>query len=35
MMLGQWMERSEHENRAIHIAPGLIEKHPVLADLEL
>lgn len=32
---GQWMDRSEHETWAIQIAPELIEKHPILADLPL
>jgi hypothetical protein len=31
---GQWMDRSVHKTWAIQIAPELIDKHPILADLK-
>lgn len=32
---GKWMDRSEYETWSIEIAPELIEKHPILANLKL
>jgi len=32
---GKWMDRSKHKKWAMQIAPELIEKHPVLAGLQL
>ena len=32
---GKWMDRSEYETWSIQIAPELIDKHPVLANLKL
>jgi hypothetical protein len=32
---GKWIERSKHKTWAVEVAPELIEKNPVLSDLEL
>jgi hypothetical protein len=32
---GQWIDRSEHENWAIQIAPELFEKYPELTNVKL
>ena len=32
---GQWMDRSKHKTWVIQISPELIDKQPILSDLEL